>query len=96
MTNISLEAGHPPTQGILGECHPAANVRLVLRRQDGETYIERPSWGSRSGTDEDIAAIITRVDGETRVEWNDWHRKHKPVWMPSVEDWVRELLDAES
>lgn len=93
MTTPSVEASHPPTQArILGECSPAANVRLVLRQQDGETYIERPSMGSRAGTDEDIAAIVVREGDTVNLEWNGWHQRHRPVWMPSVEDWVRELL----
>lgn len=97
MAAPSVEASHPPTQvRILGECNPAANVRLILCRQDGETYIERPSAGSRAGTDEDIAAMVTHEGNSVSVEWNAWHRKHQPVWMPSVEDWVRELLAAGS
>jgi hypothetical protein len=97
MTTPRVEATHPPTQAqILGEFSPAANVRLILRQQDAEMFLERPSIGSRAGTDEDIAAFVTREGDTMNLEGNAWHQRHQPVWMPSVEDWVRATIEAAS
>jgi hypothetical protein len=96
MTDTSVDSDSPPAQddsdGLLGEFQPATYVRLTLQRWGDEVILWRHRNPRNSGPNADPAARITRVDGVTITDWDDWHRKHRPVWMPSVEDWVREAL----
>lgn len=101
MTTPIVRTTRPPGQDagedrLLGECHPTKSVRLTLRACAGKVVLWRHRSPGNSGPNSDPAAHITRVDGVVIIDWDDWHRKHRPVWMPSIEDWVRELLDAES
>lgn len=106
MTDTSIRTDRPPGQGnaaasadeerLLGECHPTKSTRLTLRTWGSEVILWRHRNPRNSGPDSDPAAHITRVDGVVIVDWDDWHRKHKPEWMPSVEGWVREILEAEA
>lgn len=96
-TSIRTE-GHPgqdDSEGrLLGEFQPARYVRLTLRERGGQVILWRHRNPRNSDPDADPAAHISRIDGVTIIDWDAWHRKHRPVWMPSVEDWVRETLGA--
>jgi hypothetical protein len=83
--------------GLLGECHPAKGTRLTLRAWGGKVILWRHRNKRNSGPDADPAAYVTCAAGVvTAIKWDDWHQRHQPVWMASVEDWVRETLEAES
>lgn len=101
VTDTSIRTDRPPGQGptadedrLLGEHHPAKGTRLTLRAWGDEVILWRHRSPGNSGPDADPAAYISRVDGRIHVEWDAWHCKHKPVWMPSVEDWIRDTLAA--
>lgn len=106
MIETSIRTDRPPGQDdaaasvdedrLLGECHPTKRTRLTLRTWGNEFILWRHRSPGNSGPDADPAAHITCVDGVVAIEWDDWHLRHKPVWMPSVEDWVRELLEGEA
>jgi hypothetical protein len=99
VTDTSIRTEAPPGQDdaegrLLGEFQPATYVRLTLQEWQGRITLWRHRNPRNSGPGADPAAHIKRIDGVTIIDWDAWHRKHKPVWMPSVEDWVRDTLRA--
>jgi len=107
VTDTSIRTDRPPGQDdaaasgdedrILGECHPTKGTRLTLRTWGNQVILWRHRTPGNSGPDADPAAYITVVDGTvTDIEWDTWHLRHKPVWMPSVEDWIRETIGGAS
>jgi hypothetical protein len=101
VTDTSIRTDSPPGQDggdadedrLLGEFCPSKDVRLTLRAWGDEVILWRHRNPRNSGPDSDPAAHITRVDGGVIVDWDEWHRKHQPVWMHSAADWVREVLE---
>lgn len=101
MTSPSIRTNAPPGQDesgvdevcLLGEYSPAKHVRLTLHARDDKAVLWRHRSPGNSGPAADPAAHITYADGVVNsFEWDDWHRQHKPVWMPSAEDWVRQTI----
>jgi hypothetical protein len=98
MPQPSVDSTSPPTQealGVfLGEFHPARGTRLTLEEWRGQVTLWRHRNPANSDPGADPAASVTAVDGRIDVDWDPWHRKHKPAWMATVEDWVRDTLGA--
>lgn len=94
MSDARVNAAEPPGQGLLGEFKPTKGVRLTLHRRESGIVLLRHRVNTYANA-ADIAAHVTCTDGVvTGTDWNDWHRKHQPVWMPTVEDWIRETVKA--
>lgn len=95
MSTPSVEASHPPTQedGFLGEYSPAMIVRLTLHRRNKGAVLFRHRNPRNSSPLPDPVAWVTCVDGAVAdIEWDDRHQRAQPVWMGSVEDWVRATI----
>lgn len=95
MTDTSVNAAGRPKQGLLGEFKPTNGVTLTLHRRDSGIILLRHRVNTYANA-ADIAARITYTDEDVTAEWDDWHLRYKPVWMPIVEDWIRETLRGES
>lgn len=92
MTDTSVDGPAPPGQ-LLGEYMPTAVVRLTLLDcGNGEAVLERHRYGSATPPSEIAARIRHAGAVVSAVEWDKWHRRHKPVWMGSVEDWIRHKI----
>lgn len=100
MTTPRLRATSPPGQDdighyagkVLGKCRTTSGIEIALCKWDGKLVLIRPSAGTRRGTEEDIAAIVTHADGEATIAWNEWHEETRPEYMPQVEAWTRRQL----
>jgi hypothetical protein len=107
MTNdTSLRSADPPTQADAGDSYgrhlgthaPSQGVRLSLHVRDTEVLLLRHRSGSRRAERPDVAARATYADGQLagEIAWDEYHRAAQPVWMPSVEDWMRLMTRTET
>lgn len=98
MAPNSVDAQAPPGQArILGEYSPTKDVRLTLHRRNKGAVLLRHRNPRNSSPLPDPVAWVTCADGTvTDIEWDDRHQRAQPVWMGSVEDWVRATIEAAS
>jgi len=96
MTTPSIRTDSPPKQGLLGEFHPANGVSLTLHSRGTEVLLLRHRVNTYASAADIAARVVCTGGAVSVVKWDEWHLEHQPVWMPSVEDWIRETIEAVS
>jgi len=95
MTTPRVETDNaPPQDVVLGEINPTPGARLSLHDHGDRIILQRHRFNTYADGSS-FAARVTVADGAvTDIAWDDWHRKCQPVWMSTVEDWIRETIEA--